>query len=79
MECLVCHQKIKSGEQIFFGSQMRCCGFGEYDCSYSGALDELVGALHLSCLKSPIAVIPEPAEESELVVQRSNALGMFDL
>lgn len=84
MECIVCHQNIKSGEQIFWGSQMICCGHGEVDCSSFGDVDGLMGGIHLLCLKSPVAltttpdmVVPESVVE-ELVVQRSDALRLFD-
>lgn len=84
MKCLICSQEIRSGEQIFWGSQMACAGPGESDCSYVGASDELVGAIHLACLKSPAGTaktlntaVPEPDEE-EFVVQRSDALALFD-
>lgn len=83
MKCLICNQAIKSGEQIFWGNQMACAGPGESDCSYVGASNELVGAIHLSCLKSPAGAakrIIRPIEEvSESVVERSDALAMFDL
>ena len=84
MECLVCHQKIHPGEQIFWGNQMECCGCGESDCSYSEASDGLMGAVHLSCLERPTEIartsntaVPEPVEE-ESVVSRSDALSLFD-
>jgi len=82
MECLVCRQKIKPGEQIFWGNQMIYCGPGEHDCSYSEAASGLVGAAHLGCLENRIAaarelntVVSEPVVES--VVTRSNALDAF--
>jgi hypothetical protein len=83
MECLVCRQKVKPGEQIFWGNQMECHGPGEYDCSYSEASEGLMGAVHLFCLenstgvvKTPNMAVPEPVEE-ESVVQRSDALGIL--
>jgi len=82
MECLVCRQKIKPGEQVFWGSQMECDGHGENDCSYSEASEGLVGAVCLLCLQSPAeamitpnTAVPEPVMES--VVTRSNALDAF--
>lgn len=84
MKCLVCLENIKLGEQIFWGNQVECCGDGESDCIYSEASSGLVGCICLSCLKSPPAVprtantmIPEPVE-TEAVVQRSDALAIFD-
>lgn len=84
MECLVCHQKIKLGEQIFWGTQMEYCGPGNDDCIYSEASRGLMGGIHLSCLESPVAVartpntvVPERVEE-ESVVSRSDALAIFD-
>ena len=84
MECLICCQKIKFGEQIFWGNQMECCGPGEDDCSYSEASEGLMGAIHLFCLESPAqpvktlnTVVPELVQK-ELVVQRSDALSLFD-
>lgn len=84
MECLVCHQKIHPGEQIFWGNQMECCGCGESDCSYTNASEGLMGAIHLICLENPTeaATTPntttlEPVEE-ESVVTRSDALFLFD-
>jgi hypothetical protein len=83
MYCIVCHQKIKSGEQIFWGSQMECCGNGEIDCSSSGASDGLMGAIHLFCLESlieaakqPNTAVCEPVVE-ESVVARSDALSLL--
>jgi len=82
MECLICHQKISPGEQIFWGNQMVYCGPGERDCSYSEAASGLVGATHLSCLENRVAaakelntVVSEPVVES--VVTRSDALDAF--
>ncbi|KKN91255.1 hypothetical protein LCGC14_0221230 [marine sediment metagenome] len=88
MECLVCRQKIKLHEQIFWGNQMECCGPGDSDCSYSGDSGGLMGAIHLSCLESPTAAtrtpnttVSEPLEKkskSESVVERSDALALFN-
>lgn len=84
MKCLVCCQKIEFDEQIFWGSQMKYCGPGEDDCSYSNDSEGLMGAIHLSCLENPTAstrtlntVSPESIVE-ESVVQRSDALAIFD-
>ena len=83
MQCIVCHQKIQPGEQIFWGSQMECCGDGEIDCSSSEASDGLMGAIHLFCLESSTGVartsksaICEPDVE-ESVVARSDALSLL--
>lgn len=85
MECMICRQKIKCGEQIFFGSQGVC--LGEFDWGYgcSDGTEELVGSVHISCLQSPAAAIvstntalPECVEE-ECVVQRSDALALLDI
>jgi len=93
MECLICHQIINPGEQVFWGSQMECNGFGHDACGYSVASDGLIGAIHLSCLESPTEAartpntatpepvpepIPEPVKEKS-VVQRSDALALLDL
>ena len=82
MECLVCRQKIRPGDQVFWGNQMEYCGPGESDCSYSGDSEGLVGGIHLLCLESP-AVAREMAntavsETVEEVVSRSDALGLLD-
>lgn len=87
MECLICRQNIKPGEQIFWGSQMECNGPGESDCSYSGASEGLVGAVHLSCLESPAdaartpnTAVSEPVEEELVsIVERSDALSLLGL
>ncbi len=85
MECIVCNQKIKLGENVFYGTQMVYCGPGESDCEYSGAIEGLVGGVHVSCLESPLEiarttnrVVVEPVEEkSESVVKRSDALSLL--
>lgn len=83
MECIVCRQNIKSGEQIFWGSQMICCGHGEVDCSSFDAADGLMGGIHLICLERPAAAVvtpntlaPEPGVE-ESIVKRSDALALL--
>ncbi len=81
MECLVCRQKIKLHEQIFWGNQVECCGPGDSDCSYLSDSGGLMGAIHLSCLESPTAVTRTPnaeVPESESVVERSDALSLLD-
>lgn len=86
MKCLVCCQKIEFDEQIFWGNQMKYCGPGEDDCSYSNDSEGLMGAIHLSCLENPIAptgtpntVVYEVVEkESGSVVERSDALAIFE-
>ncbi len=91
MVCIVCNRKIKSGEQVFWGNQVEfrivtlSCGSLEDNFSYSGAQEGLMGAIHLSCLNRPAgvvetlnAVVPEIVVE-ESVVQRSDALSIFDL
>lgn len=84
MECLVCHQKIKHGEQIFFGSQGVCRGETDWDCGCFEGVEELVGVVHLCCLASPAEtakrpnmVVPEPVEESAVLVRRSDALSLL--
>lgn len=83
MDCLICLENIKSGEQIFFGNQMECSGPGEIDCVYSESLGGLMGAVHISCLNNSLEVvktrntaIPE-CYDQEVVVQRSNALDLL--
>lgn len=79
MECLICHQKIQSGEQIFCGNQVECCGPGENDFSYSEAFEGVVGAIHLSCLENPGEVVKTPdMAVPESVVERSDALDIFE-
>jgi len=79
MKCIICSKKINIGEQIFWGNQMTCCGPEESDLSYSEATKGLVGAIHLSCLKSPTAAITtsDINAEDEFVVQRSDALSIL--
>ena len=84
MYCIVCSQQIKTGEQIFWGTQMVCAGPGENDCDYSNDPGSFLGAVCFSCLKSPTAatvepsrVVPDPVEE-ELIVTRSDALSIFE-
>lgn len=91
MECLICHQRIQPGERIFAGTGGVCRVDPEWeDCcldfSCSGGSEELVGAIHLSCLESPTVVAttpdtvhPDEVVEEEFVVQRSDALSLFDL
>ncbi len=87
MECLICNQKIHPGEQIFWGNQMMCSGHGDYDCSYTMASPGIDGGIHLECMQSSVAatttscrVVPEPViEESEVAVERSDALAMLGL
>lgn len=90
MECLICHQKIQNGERIFTGSVGICRTDSDWEdgcwdfCGSDGS-EELVGAIHLSCLQSPAevvrtpdTVVPELVEE-EAIVQRSDALGLLGL
>lgn len=84
MKCLVCCQKIEFNEEIFWGNQMKYCGPGEDDCSYSNDSEGLMGAIHLFCLENPVpatktpnTVPPDPVIE-ESVVQRSDALAIFE-
>jgi hypothetical protein len=79
--CIVCNRKINFGEQVFFGNQVEYCGPGEDDCSYSGAMEGLMGAVHLSCLDRPAGVAETQntaVPETESVVERSDALSIFD-
>ncbi len=86
MKCLICLQKIKFGEQIFWGNQVECRGSGEDDFSYSEASEGLVGGICLLCLKNPAAVArtpnmatPEPVEEELVsIVKRSDALSILN-
>lgn len=85
MECLVCQQKIKPGEQVFWGSQMICDGPGYADFNYSLASNDSMVVVHVSCIESLVPVAktsntatPEPVEEESLV-KRSAALALFDL
>lgn len=84
MECLVCHQKIKSGEHVFWGSQMICDGPEHMDFHYFPASDNSMGVMHLSCLESPAAAATTPngtvleQVEEQLAVTRSDALAIFD-
>jgi len=83
MHCLICRQKIKPGEQIFFGNQVQY--IDEDGWSYSGDQETLIGALHLSCIESPPAapktlstMVPGYGEEgSKTMVSRSDALSML--
>lgn len=86
MKCIVCHQRIDDGDNIFWGTQMVCSGPGENDCYYSRDSEGLVGATHLSCLGNPVEAaitpnmtVPELVEEESIAVQRSDALSVFDL
>lgn len=87
MKCLICDQKIHPGEQIFWGNQMICSGYGDYDCSYTMASPGLDGGIHLECMQSPAQSAKTPCvvvselvvEKSEVAVKRSDALDMLDL
>lgn len=79
MNCLICGQKITPSEQIFFGNQVIYDGPGENDFSYSASLEGLVGAIHLSCLKDPLAVARTPNSSHSEVVKRSDALAILDV
>lgn len=85
MECLVCHQKIKTGQHIFVGATAVFVGPGEDDFDSVGVDNDLGGVIHRSCLESPAeavrtpsTVVPELVIEEFSVVQRSNALDLFD-
>jgi len=82
MNCLICHQKIMCDELIFWGNQMTYCGPGDDDCNYSADLEGLMGGMHLACLENLIEfnmTIPKSImDENELVVERSDALDLFD-
>ena len=84
MECSVCHHEIKSGEQVFWGSQVICDGPGYTDFRHSAASGDFMVAVHLSCLenstgaaRTPNTVVYEREEEPD-AVQRSDALALFD-
>lgn len=85
MECLVCRETIQSGERIFFGNQCICRGDEDWEYWCSEDVEELVGAIHLFCLQSSIAAttspnkVPAKLVEEESIVQRSDALAMFDV
>lgn len=71
---------------------MVCCGAGESDCKYSSDSESFQYVMHTSCLESltearktpnkaiieSVVIVPECSTE-EFVVQRSDALSMFDL
>lgn len=90
MKCLVCLQKINPGEEVFWGTQMSCSGYGDNDCEYSEALEGIMGAVHLICLQSPsdtprssniaidepVLVIDRTSKEGSMV-ERSDALSIF--
>ena len=85
MECLVCRQKIKPGEQIFWVTPVVFCGPEDGDVDHVDASDDFTPAVHRICMESPTeaaktpdTATPEPAEE-ESVVQRSDALALLNL
>ena len=80
MKCLVCHQNINYGEDIFGGSQGVC--LGEADWSFSNVGEGLSGVIHLYCLKSLSEGVTAPNMEAsksvdESVVTRSDALSIL--
>lgn len=83
MECLLCHQKIKTGQHIFVGATAIFVGPGEDDLDSVGIDSDLGGVIHRSCLESPVeatrtpdTATPEPIVE-ESVVTRSDALSLL--
>jgi hypothetical protein len=88
MECMICNQRIKSGESIFIGVSGVYLGPSDDDIQVKSVLDDSYGSMHLRCLQSPTAVartsnmvVPElvvPNVVEESVVSRSDALGLFD-
>lgn len=87
MKCLVCSQIVEPGEQVFWGTQIVYKGPGESDFDYFEGSGGLVGAVHLFCLESSVEVSRMPntvvpllvLAESESVVERSNALELFEV
>lgn len=87
MECMICHQRIESGERILWASPVVFHGPEDGDVSYIESPDDFQPAIHQRCLGKPTAttggpnrVVSEPVEEtSEAIVERSSALAMFDL
>ncbi|KKN98995.1 hypothetical protein LCGC14_0142400 [marine sediment metagenome] len=82
MECLICNGKIQPGEEIFYGNQVEYSTDGSW--SYSKESEGLVGAIHLMCLRNPVAATrmsntatPEFVGE-EFLVQRSDALSLLE-
>ena len=79
MRCILCLQKINSGEQVFWGNTVVCCGPGEIDFDYSLVSNNLMGAIHMSCLNNSVEVKEKSNWKCfESVVERSNALSLFN-
>ncbi len=79
MKCLVCHRNMKKSEQVFLGTTVTYDGPEEYDFSHIQAQNDLEGVVHLICLKNAPQTTTELNEpvDGELVVQRSDALGLL--
>ena len=87
MRCLVCRQIIKSGEHVLYGAAAICSGTGEFDFDHISSQNDFEGAIHLSCLESPVVTTRTPntethevvVEESDSIITRSNALDLLEI
>lgn len=85
MECMICRQRIESGERILWVSPVVFRGPEDSDVSYIEPSDGFQPAIHQTCLGNPALATKtlntggsEPVEE-ELVVSRSDALSLLGL
>ena len=94
MECGVCHQEIKSGEYILWGTPVMFNGPEDGAVSFIESLQLTDIGIHTSCLESPVeaartpnTATPEPvwdepvveSTEEESIVCRSDALSILNL
>lgn len=85
MECMICSRTIQPDENVFWLSRMVCCGPGDYAYKVVTASDQIIEVIHTSCLGNAVEAKETPSiticdvKEENCIVQRSNALSLFDL
>jgi len=83
MECMICHQRIESGERILWVSPVMFHGPEDGDVSYVEPSDDFQPAIHQSCLGKSTAAAEtldrgvSETTEKESVVSRSDALSLL--
>lgn len=85
MKCIICKKTIELDDQVFWLSEMICHGSGDFDYKLTIDSSQVAKTMHVSCLDNPTEVKETSNTETyeyleeALVVQRSDALSLFDL
>lgn len=77
MKCLLCQKEIKPNETVLWVNQVVFDGPNDIDITFLSGSGGLEGPMHPKCLQSSGEVTE--AIPGQDVVQRSNALALFDL